>query len=270
MQDIGDQLGAAFGGLLESIIASAPRVVVGIVLIVVALVVAKVIERVLKGLLTRLKLDAGLERLGVDQALKRVGLQQPVAHVLSRIAYFLLLLLFLNTAAEGLGLGVIANGVSAFLGYLPNVFAAVLILALGTVAAQMAGRAVARAAENSGIEFASSLGGVVTAVILFVLGIMAIGQLRIDTEIVRLVITALLGGFALAFGLSFGLGSRDITRNMLAGFYARKTFQMGENLEVGQARGRLTAITPTQTLLEDEGRIVAVANSAFLEQVVRQ
>ena len=79
-----------------------------------------------------------------------------------------------------------------------------------------------------------------------------------------------LAGLALAFGLSFGLGSRDFTRNILAGFYARKTFQMGEHLSVGEASGRLTAITPTQTILRQDDRIVAVANSVFLEQVVKQ
>ena len=152
----------------------------------------------------------------------------------------------------------------------PNIVAALLILVLGSAAAQFAGRAVAEAATNSGIEFGSSLGGLVSGLILFVLGIMAIGQLRIDTEIIRVVTAAVLAGLALAFGLTFGLGSRDVTRNILAGFYARKTFVIGREMEVRGERGELKSITPTQTLLQQGDRVVAVANSVFLEEVVKQ
>ncbi len=45
---------------------------------------------------------------------------------------------------------------------------------------------------------------------------------------------------------------------------------MGEELEIAGEKGKLTAITPTQTLLEQKGRTVAVANTTFLEQVVKQ
>ena len=72
-----------------------------------------------------------------------------------------------------------------------------LILILGSAAAQFAGRAVAEAASRSGIEFASTLEGVVSGLLLFVLGIMAVSQLKIDTEIVRVVTTAILAGMAL-------------------------------------------------------------------------
>ena len=71
-------------------------------------------------------------------------------------------------------------------------------------------------------------------------------------------------------GLAFGLGSRDVTRNILAGFYARKTFDLGKEIEIRGERGELKSITPTQTLFQQGDRVVAVANSVFLEEVVKQ
>ena len=171
---------------------------------------------------------------------------------------------------DAMGLAAISSAIGSFMAYLPNIISALLILILGSAAAQFAGKAVAEAAGNSGIEFASSLGGVVSGLLLLVLGIMAVGQLQIDTEILRLVTTAVLVGMALAFGLSFGLGSRDVTRNILAGFYARKTFAIGQEMEIRGERGELKSITPTQTLLQQGDRVVAVANSVYLEEVVKQ
>ena len=61
-----------------------------------------------------------------------------------------------------------------------------------------------------------------------------------------------------------------MTRNILAGFYARKTFEMGRDLEVLGEIGKLVAITPTQTLLQQGERVVAVSNAVFLDEVVKQ
>ena len=270
LETLRQSLIATWQDLLETVVATTPVVLMGLVLIIVALVVAKVVEKVLRTILVRVKIDAVMERTGIDQALQSVGLRQSLNQFLPRVAYYLLLFLFARTAADAMGLEAISSAIGSFLAYMPNVIAAVLIMLLGSAAAQFAGRAVADAAENSGIDFARPLGTLVSAVIIFVLGIMAIGQLQLDTEIIRLVTTASLAGIGLAFGLSFGLGTRDITRNMVAGFYARKVFSIGEPVEIKGERGVLRSITPTQTLLEQDDRIVAVSNGAFLEEVVKQ
>ncbi len=265
-----DQLMATWDGFLQSLVEWTPRVVVGILLFVVAFIVAKLIERLLRVVLKGVRLDALLATAGLDKSLRQIGLRQSIEVLVPKVVYYLLLILFARTGSDALGLVSISSAIGTFMGYLPNVIAAIFIVLLGSAAAQFASRAVAEAAENAGIEFASSLGSIVSAVLLFVIGIMAVGQLQIDTEIVRLVTAALLAGLALAFGLSFGLGSRDITRGIIAGFYARKTFQMGEPLEIRGETGTLMAITPLQTLLEKDGKVIAVANTVFLEEVVKQ
>jgi hypothetical protein len=267
---IREQFVTTYQGVVDSVIAWTPKVLFGIFLFVSALVVAKVVERLLRAVMIRLRFDALVEKVGIDQAIQRLGMRESLNVVVPRIVYYLLLFLFARTAADSLGLAAISDAIGAFMAYLPNIVAALLILVLGSAAAQFAGRAVSNAAENSGIEFASSLGGLVSGLLLFVLGIMAVSQLKIDTEIVRVVTIALLAGLALAFGLAFGLGSREVTGNILAGFYARKTFHFGKEIEIRGERGELKTITPTQTLLQQGDRVMAVANSVFLEEVVKQ
>jgi hypothetical protein len=269
-EQIREQFVTTYQGMVDSIIAWTPTILLAVLLLISALVVAKVVERILRTVMVRLRFDALVEKVGIDQAIHRLGMRESLNVVIPRIVYYLLLFLFARTAADALGLSAISNAIGSFMAYLPNIIAALLILILGSAAAQFAGRAVAQAAENSGIEFASSLGGVVSGLLLFVQGIMAISQLQIDTEIIRVVTTAILAGLALAFGLTFGLGSRDMTRNILAGFYARKTFEVGREMEIRGVKGELKSITPTQTLLQQGDQVVAVANSVFLEEVVRQ
>jgi len=256
--------------LQQLVVQAIPRVLVGVAVAILLVLTAKLIERLFRAALVRIRFDSLLDQAGIDKTLQRIGIRQSLNHVLPRLAYFLLLLLFARTAADGFGLTAISDGIAAMFAYLPNVVAAVLLVVVGTSVSQFAGRTVTQAAEESGIEFASSLGRLVAGLILFIVGVMAIGQLRFDTDMVRIVTVCTLSGLALAFGLSVGLGTRDITRNVLAGFYARKIFRPGDALEIRGQRGVLKAITATQTLLEQETGVTVVANSVFLDETIRR
>lgn len=86
--------------------------------------------------------------------------------------------------------------------------------------------------RRSELELALALGRFISGGVLFVRLMRAIAQLKIDTGIVRIVTSIVLGGFALAFGISFGLGGREMIRNIAAGFCARKISEVGLPLEV--------------------------------------
>jgi hypothetical protein len=110
------------------------------------------------------------------------------------------------------------------------------------------------------------LGKLVSALIIFLVAMMAIGQLKIDTEMVRIVTSFVLGAAALGFGLAFGLGTREVIRNIVTGFYTRKLLAVGNNLTIAGQSGTLTAITPTHAVLNSGVHQILVANATFLEQ----
>jgi small-conductance mechanosensitive channel len=265
-----DKLIQAFSHLMDSIIAAVPKIIMGLLLIAAALVVAKIIEKVLRYALTKIRFDALVGKAGIDRALQRIGIRQELTIQLPRLVYFLVLLLFAKTAVDALGLEAISGAIGAFFGYLPNIIAALVLLILGSTVGQFAGQTVAQSAASSGVEFAPALGKLVSGVILFVCAMMAISQLKIDTDIVRIVTSFILGGAALGFGISFGLGTRDIVRNLAAGFYARKILVVGKPLEVAGQQGVLRAITATHVILESEGRETTISNETLMDQIAKQ
>ena len=265
-----EKLSQAFGDLVNSTIAAIPKVTVGILLVIAALVTAKLIEKVLRYALTKVRFDKLVGTVGIDRALQRLGIRQELTILIPRITYFLVLLLLAKTAVDALGLVAISNAIGSFFAYLPNIIAALLLLILGSTVGQFAGQTVAQSAESSGIDFAPALGKLVSGIILFVCAMMAIAQLKIDTDIVRIVTSFVLGGAALAFGLSFGLGTRDIVRNVAAGFYARKILVIGKPLEVAGQQGVLRAITATHVILQSDGRDTTLSNATVLDQIAKQ
>jgi hypothetical protein len=265
-----EKLLQAFGGLLDSTIAAAPKVVVGLLLAIAALLIAKLIERALRKALIRMRLDDLVAKAGIDQAIHRIGIRQELTILLPRLTYFLILLVLARTAGDALGLDAISGAIGAFFAYLPNIFAALVLLILGSTVGQFVGQIVSQSAESSGIEFAPALGKLVSGAILFVCAMMGLAQLKIDTDIVRIVTGLVLGGASLAFGLSFGLGTRDIIRNITAGFYARKVLTMGKPLEIAGQQGVLRAITATHIVLQSDGGETTISNANILDHVTRQ
>jgi small-conductance mechanosensitive channel len=256
--------------LNDAFAAFLPRLVTGLVVILLGLLIAKIAQRVIRTGFARLRIDDLLERLGVTDLLSRVGLQDPPGQVLGRLVYYLLVLLFLQSGARAVGLDAVSGSITSFFGYLPNLLAAAIVLMIGMLVGQFAGGAVTRSARDSGVEIGPILGRAVSALIIFIAGLMAVTQLRIDTEIIRAVVLVLLAGMSLALALTFGLGTRDITRNLVAGFYARKLFQVGETIEISGRTGTLAGISPLHVIIEDGDQMVTVPCSLFLEEAVKQ
>jgi small-conductance mechanosensitive channel len=256
--------------LTDSVANYLPKVLTGLAVFLIGFLLAKVAAKTIRTSFAKFKINDLLERLGLTATLKRLGLQGAPGDLLAQLIYYLILALFIQSAAHAVGLEAVSSAISAFFRYLPNLLAAFMVLLIGMLVAQFAGGAVTRSARDSGVEFAPILGRIVSGLILFIVGLMAVTQLQIDTEVIRSVVLVLLTGASLALALTFGLGSRDITRNLVAGYYARKIFVTGEVIEIQGRTGVLAGISPVHALIEEDGRLTSIPNSVFIEEAVKQ
>ena len=60
------------------------------------------------------------------------------------------------------------------------------------------------------------------------------------------------GGLALAFGLSFGLGGRDVMAGILAGYYLRQRLNAGDHVSVAGMEGTVREVGPVATIVETD------------------
>jgi hypothetical protein len=265
MENMSAQVRQILDGMWASVLEAIPVVVVSLVVGLLALLVASVAARTLRAVLTRIQFDQLVHRSGLDDWASRLGMRRSLNDVLPRLLYWVLLFLFAREGAEALGLTAISEGIAALMAYLPSVIGAFLIVLVGSVLAQLAGRGVEGAARGVGIEFAATLGKAAAGVLLFLVAVTALAELRVDTILLRNVTLMVLGGACLAAALSLGLGSRDVTRSVLAGFYARRAIRVGQEVEIAGRVGVVEALTPTQILLRSDGRTVVLQNTAFFE-----
>lgn len=140
---------------------------------------------------------------------------------------------------------------SDILSWLPNVLAAGLVLlagvAAGIAAATAVGRALSRAtgARSPGVERAIRL------TILAGAGILALGQLGVDTTILIVLIASLGFALATACALVVGLGGRNVAAQIAAGRALRADLRPGARLRLSDGtEGTISEIRPTRLHVE--------------------
>lgn len=246
-----------------------PRLFGALIVVLLGFVVAKLLDALLSKLLAKLGLDRLMVGAGLTKLLSRIGIQVPVSTLIGKIVYWFVLLVFLVSAAESLGLERVSATLDVFALYLPKVFAAGLVLLAGVLLAQLAAGLLRGAAEGVGLDYANSLGRIAQAMVIIISISVAIGQLEIKTDLLNTVIAIILISVGLAVALAMGLGSRDIAQQIISGIYVRELFEVGQTVRIGEIEGQIEAIGTVKTvLLTDDGELVSVANRLLLEQTV--
>lgn len=221
-------------------------------------------------ILRRMGFDRAAARIGLNGVLERGHIKSSPAEIVGTLAFWFIMLTFVVSAADSLGLGNVSRTIESFVAYLPNVVGAVAITVVGLILAGFVRDAVQRGAESVGVEYADALGKLVHVVLIVLVGTLAVGQLKLNVVLVTRVIEILLiaGGAGLA--LTLGLGTRDLSKNIVAGVYARDMYSPGMQLTVGTDSGAVEEVGAISTRIRTpNGEAVYVPNGQFLETVVR-
>ena len=246
-----------------------PNLFGALVVVLLGFVVAKLLDALLSKLLAKLGLDRLMAGTGLTKMLGRVGIQVPISTLIGKIVYWFVLLIFLVSAAESLGLERVSATLDMLALYLPKVFGAALVLLVGVLLAQVANGLVRGAAEGIGLEYSAGLGRITQGLVIIISISVAIGQLEVKTDLLNNVIAIVLISVGLAVALALGLGSRGLASQILAGIYVRELYQVGQEIEVDGVKGQIEEIGTVKTsVLTDAGELVSLSNRVLLEQRV--
>ena len=253
---------------LGAVVMWLPNLVGALALLIIGWLVARFVQFLIGGLLRRLRLDALTERVGISRTLSNAGMDSSVSNLMARLAYWLILFVFILAAAESLGLIGIVETLNQLVGYLPNVLAAAIILLLGSLIAQVVGDALREMAIRADIAAGPLLGQVVRYTLLTFTIILALAQLGIQTDLLIIAVSSFLISASLALALAFGIGSRDLARNIMAGFHAKESFKEGQELDIRGHSGKLISIGTVKSLIKTDKGTVSLPNSALMEEEV--
>jgi small-conductance mechanosensitive channel len=244
-----------------------PRLGGALAVLVVGLLIVRLLARGLRGLLARAGVDRLAERAGVNDVLGRAGLERSLSRVAEVAVRLALTVVVLLAALSLLGLEQLNDAVNEAVLYLPRVLAALALVLAGAVLGSLARQRVERTAYQMDLR-----GPLAPAAQWFVLGVfamLALAQLGIPTGILTVLAAVAAAGVALTAALAFGLGGRELARDVSAGRYVGSAFSVGQEITIRGHRGQIVAIEGASTVLGTEnGASVRIPNHLFLESDV--
>lgn len=244
-----------------------PRLGGALAVLVVGLLIVRLLARGLRGLLARAGVDRIAERAGVHDVLARAGLPPSLSRVAEVAVRVALTVVVFLAALSLLGLDQLNDAINQAVLFLPKVLAALALVLAGAVLGSLARERVERTAYQ--MDLRGPLGPAAQWFVMGVFWILALAELGIPTSILTVLAAVAAAGVALTGALAFGLGGRELARDMSAGRYVGSAFSVGQEITIRGHRGQIVAIEGASTVLDTaNGASVRIPNHLFLESDV--
>jgi hypothetical protein len=201
--------------MLTRIMAYLPVLLGALLILIVGWIVAKAIRRIVDGLLKVIRFDTLADKTGISRILRKGDLTISAREVVSRLVYWLIIIMVLVMAVDALGLPKGSDILTGLFAYVPRVIAALLVLVVAMFLASFVSGIVRTAAGNANLPKPEILAGISRwAIIIFAMTI-SLAQLGIAPLLVTTTFNIILGGVVLALALAFGLGGKDAAARYL-------------------------------------------------------
>jgi small-conductance mechanosensitive channel len=253
-----DALTLTYNEFFGSLMTALPQIMTAILLVVVGIATAYLLRllvfRMIHGFDWLFKLASRSDPADRSQ------LQRSYAGIASRLVFWLVLILFITSAAKVLGWSLFDGWLKSFVTYLPRLITGTLIILLAFLFSDVIRSAVAKAAASAQFRDSDLLAKTVQIAVILTAIVMGIQQFGIDVSFITaafVVFTAvLLAGGAMAFAF----GAKTFVANVIGAQFARKYCRMGEHIQLDGADGDIIDITHTVIVIEtQQGRVVIPA-----------
>ena len=216
----GDAVFLSLSNALNSFLAAIPLVIGALVIIVIGWIIAGVLARLVEEVLRRAGADRLFAEHGGEVYGSRIRSVKP-SSVASELVKWLIRLVFLVAAANVLGMPQVSQLLNNVLLWIPNLIVAAIILLIAPLLARFVRGAIEVGAGQMGFTNAALLGRIAEVAIVAFAVVIAINQIGIAANLVNILFVGLVGALALAFGLAFGLGGRDVAAQLTQSWYAQ-------------------------------------------------
>jgi small-conductance mechanosensitive channel len=238
-----------------------PNLIGALAIFLIGLLIARLIRALVPRLIKKLPAIIPNQRIR-NRVLNYID-EKPISKVLAGILYWILIFFFLTIATETLGLPVVTTWLSGIVGYLPKILSAFLIGAIGVMGGMILRDLTATTASSAGIEYGNILGKLVQISVILVTILIGMDQIGIDITLLVNVVVITLAALLLGGALAFGLGAKTSVSNILASYYLQKVYRVGDEIQIGDKKGRIIEISPLAVILDSAEGQTCIPSKEF-------
>jgi hypothetical protein len=214
-----NSLSFAFNQVMVGIISFIPSLLGALVLFFLGLILAGWLKAIIVKVLNLTKLDGVIKNTAIKEFLKNAQVTGKVEIIIGEIVRWLVIALFFVASVNILGLTSVSEFLNNIILGIPTLIAAIIIFVVGVVIAGFLEKMVKGSLGSGDPAFSRLAGKVVSYATMILFTLAAISQLGIARFFIETTFTGLIAAIALGIGISMGLGSKDLMKTLLEGWY---------------------------------------------------
>ena len=200
-----------------------PRIIGFIIIVAIGWFISSLLAKAVTGLLRAIRFEELMQKSGLADFMNKMGTGIDSVGIVAGIVKWIVRIVVLLVAFGTLGLPAVADVMRQLLLWLPNLVVAIFVLFIGGIAARALGNIVRGATAEGGFTNPETLANVARTAVWAFAVVVAINQLGIATNLINTLFTGFVGALAIALGLAFGLGGRDLASRTLDNWYEGRT-----------------------------------------------
>jgi hypothetical protein len=213
--DWGASLMGSLTSAMSLFFAAIPRLFGFIVIVIVGWIVSALLAKAIAMLLRKAHFNQLAERSGFADFVSKTGTETDSAGMIASIANWFVRLIVLVVAFDALGLPAVSEVLRDLLLWLPNLAVALVVLVIGGIAANAVSKLVRGMTAEADLDNPDFLAKLASMAVWAFTVVVAVSQIGVATTLVNMLFMAVVGAFALALGLAFGLGGRDTASDII-------------------------------------------------------
>lgn len=212
----GDVFNSSLQGLWIGFIEFAPKLIIAMLLFIVGWVLGNLVAKAFEQVIGSMKLDNLLESVGADDVLRRAGIKLNSGYFIGQLLKWFVLIIFLMPSLALVGLDYVALFLKEdVLAFVPQIIVAAFVLIIASVVADATNRAVVAGTKAMGVTTANLVGTISKYAIWVFAFIIALGQLGVAPAFMQILFTGIIGMFAIAGAIAFGIGGKDAASRLI-------------------------------------------------------
>jgi len=122
--------------------------------------------------------------------------------------------------------------------------------------------------SSLGISSGKIMSEIAFYVIMIVITLTALKQTGINTRFIDNNITIIIGILIGAFALSFAISSKDVLQNILAGYYSKNNFHVGQKIRINNIVGEIVKIDSIHLVLKNNSEKIVFPVRRLIEEKI--
>jgi hypothetical protein len=201
--------------LYPSIINSILNIVAALVVFFIGWIIAFFVKWVLEFVLSKIQIKEWFNRAGLGKYIEDFTWEERLDKVLAEIGFWIVLIIFLMTSLDLLGLSTVSSFVRNVVSYVPKAVAGGLILLAGFLFGELTRKAISGILRGLEKKSAAGVGVFIKWAIVVFAFLAALNTWGVAVEIVNTLAMGIVLFVALAAGLAFGLGGQEVAKDIL-------------------------------------------------------